>query len=198
MLYTVKEDLDLCIELKLTPAQLMFVKMLIPDLSLDESERRKRGYALSIKYQRELKGLKEEELSDLLARDIIIDFNDMGKCYYEYYEINPKYYTKFALKVYPMVTELYDLYPAVFINEVGKEFIARNCSDQEIAQDYLRAINKDPEEHKRVIEDLKWAKNNNAIALGLKKFVQTKYWLAIRELRKRKGNSKSSVDVTIV
>lgn len=198
MLYTVKEDLDLCIEFKLNPAQLMFVKMLVPDFSVEQAERRKNNYALALKYQNELKGLSPDNLSDLIARDIILDHNDYGRNLYDYYEINPKFYHKFALKIYPIVNELHDAYPAIFTNAAGREFIAKNCSVKEISVDYLRAINKDPAEHALVMEDLKWAKENKAINIGLKKFVQTKYWLAIRELKRKSGSNKNSTDVTIL
>lgn len=198
MLFTVKDDLDLCVELKLTPAQLMFVKMLVPDMSKEESERRKAGYAMAIKYQKQLGGISPDELSDLLARDIIIDHNDHGKSFYEYYEINPDFNYKFRLQIYPMVQELHDAYPNFFQNGAGKEFVAKSCTLEEIALDYLRAINKDPEEHKKVIKDIEWARQNGAIVLGLKKFVGAKYWNAIRELKKKTGTSKNSADVTII
>lgn len=153
---------------------------------------------MSIKYQKELNGLSADELIDLISRDIIVDLNDTGKTFYEYYEINPEFSTKFALKIYPMVSELHDVYPDFFENASGKRFVAKGCTVNEISLDYLRGINNDPKEHKKVIDDIKWAKKNKAIVLGLKKFVSAKYWNALRQLKTKKGDSKNSTDVTIL
>lgn len=194
MLFTIKDDINICSNLNLTPTQLMFIKMLIPDIAYDEDKRRKESYSLSLKYQSELGGLSAVELSDLVSRDIIINHNDFGKFFLEYFEINPKFLNLFTLQVYPMPAELHDKYPN-FFNVGGKNYVAKSVSPGEIAEDYLKAINNDPEEHKRVLEDVEWAKVNNGIVLGIKKFVVAKFWLAIREQRRKGGTVR---DVKIV
>lgn len=195
MLHTVEEDLELCKEFKLTPAQLMFVKMLVKDPAYNDSEWRKKSYRMSLEYQNVMDGLSPEEMADLVAREIIDDFNDLGKSLYDCYEINPKFACNFELKVYPMPMELFDRYPGTFNGTNGRPFIGRTCSAEEIAKDYLRAINKDPEEHKRVIDDLEWAKNNNGIVVGLQKFVLTRYWEVIRKARNTHSNKASDVKI---
>jgi len=182
--------------LKLTPTQLMFVKMLVPDPTYDEAEWKKISYRLTLEYQNEIGGLSADELADLVSRDVIIDHNDLGKTLFDMYEINPKYARKFSLKVYPMPRELADSYPTRFKGSDGREYLGANCSAEEIAKDYLRAIGNDPEEHKRVLDDVAWAKEKNAIKVGLKKFVQTRYWRIIREDRTSNNNTVS--DVTII
>lgn len=198
MLYTVKKDLDLCIEFKINAGQLMFLKMLVPDLTVSKADSRKAGYAMSMQFKNELKGIPTKDLVDLIARDIIIDHNDAGKTLYEYYEINPRFYYKFSLSIYPMVNELHDSYPDFFYDAAGVKYVAKGCSAEEISLDYLKAINNDPEEHEKVIEDVLWAKNNKAIVMGLKKFVAAKYWTAIRELRVKSGSYKQNSNVRIV
>lgn len=198
MLFTVKEDLDLCIEFKLTPAQLFFIKMLIPDRSVDVAQGKKNSYIMAIKYQQELGGLSPNELADLISREIIVDYNDVGKTFHDYYEINSKFQHRFYLKVIPMPQELHDAYPSFFYDSSGKKYVAKGVSPAELSLDYLRAIKNDPEEHQKVLEDIEWAKKNKAIVLGLKKFVAAKYWLAIRELRTKIGTTKTSTNVTIL
>lgn len=197
MLYSVREDLDLCKEFKLTPRQLMFVKMLVKDPSMDEGQWRKASWAMSLQFKEEMGGLTANEIADLQARNIIIDYNEFGQTFYDSFEINPKFVSKFMLKVYPMVSQLYDRYPK-FFKIKGERYIGRNATLQELSVEYLRAINKDPEEHNRVMDDVKWAIENDAIIMGIKKFVGTRYWEAIRELRKESGNNKFVDNVRIV
>lgn len=196
MLHTIADDVELCKEFKLTPAQLMFIKMLVRDPSYDDIQWKGVSRRLRSDYQKYIGGLTPDELSDLVSRDIIYDDNDMGEQILVFYEINPKFAGRFRLKVYPMASELQDRYPARFRGSNGQWFIGVTASAEEIAKDYLRAIDNDPEEHKRVVDDLEWAKKNNAIVVGLKKFVLTRYWKVIRETRSK--NSNNSTDVTIV
>ena len=195
MLFTVADDLQFCKELDLTPGQLMFVKMLVRDPTFDDPGWKIQTYKLSKMFEETTSGLTPDEISDLISRDIIIDHNEIGKTQYDYYEINPEYAHKFSLKVYPMPYELFDRYPDDF-SVGGRKWIGRNASAEEISKDYLRAIANDPEEHKKVIEDLEWAKKNNGIVVGLRKFVTTHYWKVIRKNRIKVNNQAS--DVTIV
>lgn len=196
MLHTIEDDVNLCKEFKLTPNQLFFVKMLVRDPAYDEAEWRKISRHLRAEYQRVVGGLTPDELADLISREIVIDDNDVGQTILTFYEINPKFAHKFELKVYPMSTELLETYPARFRGSDGRWYLGITASAEEIAKEYIRAINNDLEEHKRVIDDLKWAKENNGITLGLKKFVLTRYWKVIREARSK--NSNQSTDVKIL
>lgn len=194
MLFTVVEDIELCKEFKVNPAQLMFIKMLVRDPAYDEATWRKRCYRMAMEYQRVIGGISAEDLADLVARDIIIDLNTVGNTHFDFYEINNKFAGDFELKVYPMPEQLYDLYPNIFEKD-GKSFMGRTATPQEFALLYLKAINKNPLEHKQVIEDLKWAIKHGAIVCGIKKFVMTKYWEIIRKKRISTKNNISSVTI---
>ena len=195
MLFTVKEDLALIRELKINVNQLMFVKMLVRDFSKSEREWAKESYAMSLEFQH-LCPLSAEELMDLLQRDIIINLNDnKGKILYSDFEINPKYQRKFVLKVTGMPTELCDAYPYEIDNNQFK-FFARNISAEDVAKTYLKAINNNREEHEEILKDIKWAVENRALPVGLKAFVESKYWIHIRMLR-IKSPAKSLGDVEL-
>ena len=172
MLHTIEEDVQLCKEFKITPAQLFFVKMLVPDPSYKEADWRKKSWQLCLEYEKEIKGIGPDALADLVVRDIIVDHNDMGK-----------------------TMDLQENYPPRFKGSDGKLYLGITASAEEIAKDYIRAIENDPEEHKRVMEDLEWAKKNNGIVLGLKKFVMTRYWRVIREARSTTTNKQSDVKI---
>jgi hypothetical protein len=195
MLFTVEDDLRLLTELELTATQLLFIKMLVPDPTYSGSDWKKLSYKMSIEFQNTTKGLTPEELADLISRDIIIDLNDHGKAFYDYFELSPKFLRHFSLKVYPMPVQLLDAYPTRFKGSDGRYFLGITASAEEIAKDYLRFINNDIEEHKKILDDVAWGIKNNAIQLGLKKFVLTKYWLVIREARLKKQNTAADVKI---
>jgi hypothetical protein len=196
MLHSIVEDVDLCEELKVSPSQLMFIKLLVSDPALDTATRKKNAIKLSLRYKDVTGGLAVEEMIDLISRDIVIDYNDAGKCQYDYYEINPKFASKFELKVYPMSFELQDAYPARFKGSDGKLYLGSNVSAEEIAMDYIRAIDNNLEEHKEVMKDLAWGVENSAIILGLKKFVLTRYWKVLREARLKKVSRVSTLKIS--
>lgn len=194
MLFTVKDDLNLIRELKINPKQLMFVKMLARDFSMSDSEWTRYSAAMTLEYQ-QLCPLTIAELEDLIKREIVIDVNQKGEKFYDCFEIHPKFLRKFVLQVTGFPSELWDLYP-YRISKDGFEFFAKTASVEEIAKDYLKAINNKQEEHEKVISDLKWAIQNNALPIGLKQFVGSRYWLYIREL-KGKTNPKNFTDAKL-
>lgn len=196
MLHTVKDDIGLCKEFEITPHQLLFVKTLVSDPRMDKAERKISATKLSLEFKDVTGGVSPDEMADLISRDIVIDYNDYGKSSYDYYEINPKWASKFELQVYPMASQLQDAYPVRFKGSDGKLYLGVTASADEIAMDYYRAIDMSSEEHVRVLDDLAWGVKNNGIVMGLKKFVITKYWKVLREAR---GKHKANVsDVKIV
>lgn len=195
MLHSVEDDLKLCIEFKLNPKQLMFLKLLVRDPAYDERTWRLKSTEMALIFGKKMKGLTPDEMSDLLSRDMIVDLNTMGNMYYEYYEINPRFASKFELAVIGMPSQLFDAYPSQFKGSDGRFFLGKTASSEEIAKDYIRAINNDPEEHKRVLEDVAYGLKHNAIVLGLKKFVTTRYWEVIRLNRKKVTNNNTDVRI---
>ena len=196
MLFDIEKDLELMKVLKLTTRQLAFVKILIPDQSLNERESSRRVYKNALMYQ-DLCPLSTEELIDLVSREVIIDHNKIGgEIYYDNYEINPKYLKDFVLRVIGYPSDLISHYPKWVSFKDGTKFNGVDGSDVEIAKDYIRAIGNSKEEHERVLDDLSWAIRNDEINCGVVKFVKTKRWLAFRELRNNLS-SKTFSDVNI-
>jgi len=213
MIYTVEKDLELLEKFQLTPWQLMFLKILAGDSSLDSRKRIQRTCENAVKLKsivysstneslveaklvmdraviKKYSSLKKElnkaitdSMTDLVERGIIINNNVPGEDYIHEFEIAPKYVGKFALSVMGMPASLHDAYPHFLSSEDTKKYPAKSCSPNEIAADYLSNIGNDPEEHEKVLEDIKWAISNKQIVMGLVKFVQSKNWLAIREQR---------------
>jgi hypothetical protein len=181
MLYTVKDDLNLLQELKLTPKQLIFIKLIYQPTP--DERRINRG--LIYKFQK-VSPLASEELIDLINREIVIDSNEIGNMYYDQYELNSKFLKLFAVKTANFIGQIRDLYPKRF-EVAGRLYNGIDCDVADHAKDYLEAIGNDYDEHERVKDDLKWAVENNRINMGLKKFIVGRYWLAFREERNKPG-----------
>lgn len=195
MLFTVADDLNIIKSLKISARQLMFLKTLYPEPNLTEIEWRKKASIITEQFQEE-QPLSHEELIQLISKDLVIDNNQVGRCYYDSFELTGKSLKHISLKT-QMANELDTHYPRFFYLQ-NQRYNAITASVSEIAPVYIQNINNDPEEHQRVLDDLDWAKKNNGVIMGIKKFVDTKYWLSIRELKKNgNGNVKIASDERI-
>lgn len=182
MLFTIKQDLELCKKFKLNPRQLMFMKILVPNRTLSQKEASLESYAMSHQFEQEIK-FNYEEITDLVGRGFVLDFSNGKPATLDHYEIHPNFVNHFQLAIYGMPQELFDAYPKFFIGKEGQKFIGRSAGPEEIAVSYIKGIGNKEEEHRKVLEDVAWAVKNNAINVGLDKFVKTRYWEAIREIR---------------
>jgi hypothetical protein len=182
MLFTVKQDLELCKKFKLNPRQLMFMKILVPNRTVSAKEASLESYALSLQFEQEIK-CNFQEIADLVDRGLVIDRSNGKPASFDYYDIHPQFVNKFELAIYGMPQQLFDAYPKFFLGKEGQRFVGRSAGPEEIALSYLKAIGNNEVEHQRVLEDVAWAVKNSAINVGLDKFVKTRNWEAIREVR---------------
>ena len=86
-----------------------------------------------------------------------------------------------------MGQELFDAYPN-WINMNGKLIPLKNVASKVNTLDefffmYSSAIKHNPETHKKVMEILQWAKENDKITSSLLNFVVSKQWEALEDLR---------------
>lgn len=168
----------------------MFVKMLYCPPSSDGPTWRRESYAMTLEFQ-DIGNLSSKELNDMIDRNIIIDLNSPGgKMFYDSFELNPRFIKKFSLNVVSWASEIVDMYPRFFHME-GKKYNAITISAQDIAETYLKAIDKNPEMHEEVKSCLKWASENDCIKMGVEKFIKTKQWLSIKLL---KSDAKRTVN----
>jgi hypothetical protein len=181
-MYTLEEDLTLCEKLKINVSQLMFMRLLVPDLSLPKDMQIAGMRKITGRFQA-IGGISLEDITDLVNRKLIID-NDPDADYVLYcqFEVFPKYMKHFGKNIANLADELVDAYPYELDGGKGT-FTAKNATAEEISDLYSKAINNDPDEHKRVLSDLKWAVDNKMLKVGLRKFVGTKFWVHIRAIK---------------
>lgn len=193
MLYSFDKDLELCEKFKITPRQLLFIKIFVSDPSLSESENTEKRRKRAIKYQSVFKegDITSKEMLDLIDKKILIDKNLPGYFLFDDLELTGEWEDKLKLIIYPMADELFDAYPYE-IRIQNKTYLAKNSSPEKIAFNYNKAISNSLEKHKEIIELVNWAKGANLIEVGLEKFVDTKYWCLLKEKRSTKSLGESS------
>ena len=79
--------------------------------------------------------------------------------------------------------ELLKIYPSTMVID-GKIIPLTAIDTIEVANLYIDKILDNREEHEEVLKDIQYAVQNNMISMGIRKFIQSKYWLAIRKNRK--------------
>lgn len=94
-----------------------------------------------------------------------------------------------------MGQELFDCYPS-FIEVKGKIYSLKNISKKFYSLDefyfyYSSTIGHSLEKHKKIMEILKWAKENNLINFGILEFVASQKWTMFKEMRDKGINNKT-------
>lgn len=201
MLFTFEDDLRLCSLLKINPTQLMFMKALVRPPHTNVQDWKRSSYAKALRAGDMINVEKKElikQISDLIAKEYVIDLHT-GSTFqsFDYYEITEKVSDFFDIHYRGMPGQLHDAFPFTFSRE-GKEYHAKSCSEHDIAIEYLKSIDNNIETHKQVIDDVKWAIENNQISMGLLKFVNSKQWKAIRHTREKFGIIEKSPNSNIV
>jgi len=205
MLFSLKQDLHLCEKYKISPTQLMFIKVFIYDTNIENTKTLiadvyekgvrfwklfgldlcKRGPKNS-KRETEYNKKKIELLNaiayPLMEKNILIKSTITSDSDPDILEINPIFVKDFELNFYDMPSQLHDTYPH-FIGDSSKRYFAKTASPEEFGEAYIRAINNDLNKHNEILELVKWAVENKQIKIGIKKFVESRHWEALKELK---------------
>lgn len=207
MIFTIENDIELCKQYGITLEQLSYIKIHVRDPKISLKDHSTKVYKLLCEFcklygvditksistvQKVRKEYNEKKLNlaklvkiPLMEKDILLPINitnpDIGP---DLVEINPLFISDFNINIEDMPAEVMEVYPH-FIQLPGNDrFLAKNTSHQEFGLEYLKYIKNDRELHKKVVEHIIWAKENNKLLLGLRKFIETKHWEALFELRK--------------
>lgn len=113
-------------------------------------------------------------IDDLVTRGWLIKVEDN-------FQVSPAFKTIFCDKVM-IAEELFSVYPST--TEINGTIVPLTAVDLiQIANLYDEAIMNNIAEHEEVLKDINFAIMNNMLNLSILKFVQSKYWLAIRKKR---------------
>lgn len=119
-------------------------------------------------------------LDDLIKRGFIekVDPNDVMA---QNYKITTKFSKIFCDK-FNAGNEVWDLYPRMILSQ-GKNFPLKLWDKNEMRETYYNRIKGSYEEHLEVLQDLKYAIDNNLIKGKLENFIKSEAWTDIRKER---------------
>ena len=78
--------------------------------------------------------------------------------------------------------EIFAIYPS-YMESMGVQIPLTAMDRNVFANIYISAIQGNLEEHKEVIKDIEYAKQQKLLSFGIEKFLTSKMWLKIREQR---------------
>lgn len=205
MIFTVENDLSICEQLKITPAQLGYIKLFILDPAHDLQTHLGKVYERVYRYTRlynvdltkmyTKKSIYAENkelfinniIKPLIEKNIILNIEITKHTDLDMFEINPEFLHLFTISLTDMPTELHTAYPHKMIKD-GKLFPLKNQSPEEFGVTYLKLIQNDRALHDKIIAHIEWAKENNFIYCSLKKFIENSGWNLLFELKEGGGD----------
>jgi hypothetical protein len=78
--------------------------------------------------------------------------------------------------------EVFEAYPA-FVNSNGVDIPLTTMDRNVFANMYMSAIQGNLEEHREILKDIAFAKEQKLLNFGIEKFITSRVWLKIRERR---------------
>lgn len=127
---------------------------------------------------------------EILREKGFLRFNDRNE-----YVIGTKFLDLFTDK-FTATDEIFEIYPA-FVKSNGVEIPLTAMDRNVFANMYISAIQGNVEEHREVLKDIEYGKQQNLLTFGIEKFVTSRMWLKIRERRLAnvtKVNTKTAYD----
>jgi len=135
------------------------------------------------KYHNNVEKFSREDLKTLLDKGFIEKTG--SKLVPDMLEITDKF-SKAYLGDSLKFEELYETYPAWvknFSHPSGGDIPLKNMNDYVATESLYNRFVKTDKNHKRVIEAVKWGKETNNINMSIEKFVNSKGWEALWELK---------------
>jgi len=170
-----EQFVDFLVQHQLTPNQFMFCYL---KASFDMKNFKR--------YMDKVGKFKREEISDLIERGYIEDFNEFGpngarKVFIDSYLVTPKFTKNLYIETEQAGRELWELFPDYFtIN--GSRVNAKSCDQDAIIKLYCKYIKNGVKLHKEVLSLLKQAVDRGEIKMGIEKWVSSKQWEILKRL----------------
>lgn len=127
------------------------------------------------KYLEGMKAIPKKEMEDLRVKGFLV-FNTRNE-----YIISDKFHNMFIDK-FSSTDEIFEVYPA-FMNHQGVDIPLKAMDRNVFANMYIQAIQANAEEHREVLKDIEFGKDQKLLNFGIEKFVSSRFWLVLREKR---------------
>lgn len=123
-------------------------------------------------------------MEDLISRGFLIKEGNDNKL--SSYKVTDIFGDLFLKDRWEAIEEIWTKYPG-FCNIEGRDMPLTNCDKYSLSISYVEAIDYSIEEHKEVLKDLEYGRANNLLKSNIEKFVKSRGWEKIRELRNKKA-----------
>ena len=117
---------------------------------------------------------------DLISRGFIKKVNNENKA--DSYEVTDKFTHIFVSDIFNAADEVWDIYPP-FIKINGVNTPLTNMDKFRFTNLYGERIRYSQQEHKEVIEDIRFGRENNLIRTSIENFTRAEAWNSIRKIR---------------
>ena len=150
---------------------------------IEGSSKISRPLSKMYKYHQNIEKFKKSEIQDLINKDLLQQTGETYKP--DMLEPTQKFIKEWygdSLKV----KELIDIYPKKidnFNHPSGGKIPLCTFDDFNKLKDAYNYNVKTDKMHQRVLDLVEWAKENDALKLGIVKFVNSKYWEELQEMR---------------
>ncbi len=152
----------------------------------------KRDYNAIKTYQETVGPIGKSVIRDLVERGLIIDMNKKGEFFVDAMVVSDKFIRKIVATSDVAGQELWNTYPWYFHTDVGR-LPAKTVDKDEVIKTYLRRINHSYDKHQYVMRVLKNLIENDAVSMGIGKWVASEQWYATSPSERREEESTQNI-----
>jgi hypothetical protein len=171
---TIQINLDALARYNITPNQYVF-------LFLTHT----RQYAAMYKFGQEGPSFSAEEIGNLVDRGLILNLNKAGYYYMDFFVLTDEVGKDlFELDREKAALEFWNAYPIFLRDSVtGENYSLLNTDKQQLLKDYYVRVGYSEHKHRRVMEALDYAIENNMIDMTIRQWLDSEQWTCILELK---------------
>jgi len=180
MLINIKKVTDICVKLRIDIEEFYFLYL----VSIKD-------HILMKYYVKNINGFTVDFIENLEKKGLLLDTNAYSKS--SDYKEGKKVIVLATLYTTPTFDdaieeeesiagvadaydELLDAYPYEIVGSNGVNYPARTGATEKNSALYIKHILKNPADHDKIVEAVKYGKENNLIKWGIEKFIENKYW----------------------
>jgi hypothetical protein len=179
MLINIKKITEICVKLRIDIEEFYFLYLVSA-----------KDYTTMKYYVKHINGFTVEFIDNLQKKGLLLDTNAYSKSS-DYRNGNKivKLTTLFSTPVFDdmleedidiastnIYEEMRNVYPYEIIGSNGINYPARTGTYEKNSSLYIKHILKNPDDHNKIIEAIKYGKENGLIKWGLEKFIENEYW----------------------
>jgi hypothetical protein len=134
-------------------------------------------------------GFDKDELANLEERGYVINTNKANETYADMYEVTELFRNEIYGEKYSMWKEFTDTYPK-YISIENRRLPAQSTDLDALQSVYLNKTKRSIKQHKKIMDILKYAVENDHINMGIDKWVRGEQWKAVESIMEEKSNEQ--------